>query len=418
MVSGSAGRSGPSARPKAEVAPGSAGRRQPGVTVRWTDDLETVEGLHDAWSSLLGRATDAPVFVGHDWVAASLRAVVGRRIAVAAAFAGEELVGVLPLTIGREWLHGVPVCTAREAGHPLTDRFAPLADPLTPGVVEALLDAAADLPVDLLILSEVPETVWPSLRRWLADRTMPAVSRVSSEVRLTPVDAASDAELDRSYPAKYRQRRGRSRRRIEQQGKLAIEAYVPTAEEIPALIARAQQIEARAWQGAAGSGLFSQEARRRFALDAFSRMAAHGNVAIGILTLDSEDAMYILGTVHRDSFGWYNTAQLPDRLRGTGFILLIHDLMTTLHPRGVRLIDSSRTTPGTQTPLDELSHRRLLHRRFVLFRRTPAAWAYRLVLQRLWPSYRSLRARLRPRASTVVARAWTEEPADVSRVER
>lgn len=378
--------------------------------VQWVDDVAAFRKLEAAWNSLVDRCGGATPFQRHEWICAAYAHQSRRRPCAGLLWRDERLVAALPLDVGWDRHGGLPVRTARVAGYPRTDRHVFLAEDAT--AVAPLLDAAMALPVDMVLLSEAwdCETVSGVLRTWLAYRGTPALSRRASVARRVALTADTSDDLYASYSANLRSNVRRSRRRLEELGRLDIEILRPSPEATKTLLGRLKIVEDEAWQGEQGSGLFSTAESLALYMDVLGAFAANSDLWIGVMRIDDEDTMYILGFTHGETFYWYSTAHRPGRIKGAAFHVLTHDLMIALRRVGLACFDGSRNTPDRQNPLDRLHPELVEHRHFALFRPTPLGFCQRLAFAWILPLYRRIRAILSPSASQAAASPWRREP--------
>ena len=310
----------------------------------------------------------------------------------------------LPLTVGRERIHGLPLRTLRLLGHPFNDRVAlPLrsADPaLACVVVDALL--ACPCRWDVLVLSEMHDA---SERRqldaalaaraigadWRACSSTPVLalppSRPGPQLPLVAgaagaVGAANTAKAADNGKAASR-RAARARRKLAAAGSVRFERLLPTPDQVPRLVALCKAIEDRSWKGAHGQGIFSHPDAERFFRDAGARLAARAWLDIGLLYADEQPVSYRFGFRHRGAFLDFNLAFDPAFSAFAPGRILLDDMIASSQAQGLVAVDASRSSRVEPHLLAEWSDARIEHHELWVFAPTPRGrllgWARRSV---------------------------------------
>lgn len=385
----------------------------PCAAVAWVRTIDEFRKLAPALDALAARVDYATVFSTSAWLIPAAEAETSRRLEVATLVREGKLIGMLPLTCGWERHEGGVVRTARVLGYPMTDRFTLLWEPDATDGPEMLLDAALLLPVDLVWLPECVDGAETAtvIRRWCNKLGAPLISRLASQARIAELTADSSDDLERSYSSKHRTNVRRSRRLLRELGELSFEALRPSCREVDATIARLKTVEDAAWQGLQRTGIFSTPSRTRLMRGVFLALARERALHVEVLRIDERDLMYVLGFSYEERLYWYNTAFIEGSVRGSAFIVLLHEFMLELRRAGIRIIDSSRNRPFVENAMDRLRHEEIEHRHFLIFRKTPLAKLHRLALLYARPRYRMARAVVTRQRAPAPALSWQDESA-------
>ena len=303
---------------------------------------------------------------------------------------GASLAAWLPLTAGRERIHGLPVRTLRLLGHPFNDRVALPAQPDDSALVSVVIDALLDCPRrwDLLVISELhgveERHQWtaalalrPDLRaEWRACASTPVLDLAPGAVPPQRLQSASA-------------RAARSRRKLAAAGRLGFERLLPTPAEVPALIALCKVIEDASWKGQCGLGIFSTTTGQRFFLAVGQRLAARGWLDIGLLTLDGQPVSYRFGFRHRGSYLDFNLAFDPVHAALAPGRVLLDEMIASSRQQGLAAVDASRSSRSEPHLIADWTDQRIEHHELWLFRPTLRgrllAWLRGRLLPRLRP---------------------------------
>ena len=302
---------------------------------------------------------------------------------------GAGLVAWLPLTAGRERIHGLPVRTLRLLGHPFNDRVGLPVRGDDQALVSVVIDALLGCPQrwDVLIISELhglqEQRQWaaalalrPDLRaEWRACSSTPVLNLAPGAVLPQRLQSASA-------------RAARSRRKLAAVGRVHFERLLPTPAEVPALIARCKAIEDASWKGQRGLGIFSTVIGQRFFLAAGQRLAARGWLDIGLLLLDGQLVSYRFGFRHRGSYLDFNLAFDPAYAALAPGRVLLDEMIASSRQQGLAAVDASRSSRSEPHLIADWTDQRIEHHELWLFRPT---WRGRLlawVRGRLLPSLR------------------------------
>lgn len=302
---------------------------------------------------------------------------------------GAGLAAWLPLTAGRERIHGLPVCTLRLLGHPFNDRVALPMRGDDSALVNVVIDALLDCPQhwDLLVISELHGL--DERRQWTAALALrPDLCAEWRACSSTPVLdlAAGAAPPQRLQSASARA--ARSRRKLAAVGRVQFERSLPTPDEVPALIARCKAIEDASWKGQHGLGIFSTVIGQRFFLAAGQRLAARGWLDIGLLTLDGQLVSYRFGFRHRGTYLDFNLAFDPAYAALAPGRVLLDEMIASSRQQGLATVDASRSSRSEPHLIADWTDQRIEHHELWLFRST---WRGRLlawVRGRLLPNFR------------------------------
>ena len=313
----------------------------------------------------------------------------------------------LPLTVGRERIHGLPLRTLRLLGHPFNDRVALPLRSADQALADVVVDALLACPCrwDVLVLSEMHDA---SERRqldaalkaraiaadWRACSSTPVLALTPSRPRpQLPLVAgaageastanAADPAISADSGKAASRRASRARRKLAAAGSVRFERLLPTPDQVPRLVARCKAIEDRSWKGAHGQGIFSHPDAEQFFRDAGTRLAARAWLDIGLLYVDEQPVSYRFGFRHRGAFLDFNlafdqafSAFAPGRI-------LLDDMIASSRAQGLVAVDASRSSRAEPHLLAEWSGARIEHHELWVFAPTPRGtllgWARRSV---------------------------------------
>lgn len=271
--------------------------------------LEELRGAWDELAQTLGRPYAAPGWMLAWWRHA---APAGARLGVAAAWDGDELVGLAPLwrerRAGVQWL--------RPLAAPVSHRSEPLAAPGREGdvapVMAAALAGARPAP-DAVAFEALPAgSPWPGLLA--AEWPGPGRARLEREREVTAPHVTLDGGYDAWLAAKssnFRSQVRRLRRKLEAQGARFVR--ITEADDLePALRDFARLHHAR-WDPRGGSGALTPEVEAMLAA-AVADLSPRGRLSIWAVEVDGraisshlfveagDEMVYWLGG-HDDAWG-------------------------------------------------------------------------------------------------------------------
>ena len=309
----------------------------------------------------------------------------------------EGLAAWLPLTAGRERLHGLTVCSLRLLGHPFNDRVALPMRAGDPALAQAVINALLTCPLhwDALILSELHDDAERArLASTLALAVNPALlgcewrACASSPVlRLVPGGSAVAGGKS------VANRVARARRKLAASGQVRFERLLPQPAQVPALLALCKAVEDRSWKGDQALGIFSTAARRRFFHEVGTRLAARGWLDIGLLYLDEQLVSYRFGFRYRQAYLDFNLAFDPAHAPCAPGRILLDDMIRSSHQQGLTLVDASRSSRAEPHMLADWSQNRIEHHELWLFRRSAKGRLLHLARRWLRPLLHRLRSR-------------------------
>lgn len=236
-----------------------------------TGGVEIVERLAAEWRALCAEGRYTAPFYQPEWIAAYLQAFAAdKTLVVFTARRHGQLRAVLPLIAEWTTLHGVPVRKLRSPSNVYTCRFDVIAGggdeiEAVAGIWQALQQRGG---WDVIELSEVPQGgLGEALLTRAANEGFPvghwatsagpylafALARGTTEERM-------EATLTQ-VSAKFRASLRRSRRRLEELGKVQVsceEASTPTE------LARFYALESAGWKGRAGTAIACDDRTRQF----------------------------------------------------------------------------------------------------------------------------------------------------------
>lgn len=313
----------------------------------------------------------------------------------------QGLAAWLPLTAGRERLHGMRVCSLRLLGHPFNDRVALPMRAGDPALAQAVINALLTCPLhwDVLILSELHHGAERALlTSALALAANPALlgcewrACASSPVlRLVPDGRAVDGGKS------VANRVARARRKLAASGQVRFERLLPQPAQVPALLAQCKAVEDRSWKGEQALGIFSTAASRHFFHEVGARLAARGWLDIGLLYLNEQLVSYRVGFRYRQTYLDFNLAFDPALAPCAPGRILLDDMIRSSQQQGLRLVDASRSSRTEPHLLADWSQERIEHHELWLFRRSAKGRLMHLARRWLRPLLQPLLQRLRSR---------------------
>jgi CelD/BcsL family acetyltransferase involved in cellulose biosynthesis len=247
-----------------------------------------IAGFLPQWHDLVSRAVEDCVYFSPHYAEALLSSeAVADDVRFVTAWDGSRLVGLLPVMLSRVALPGlVPGGSSWMTDYtfsatPLLDAHAPEAAAAT------LLDGLAALHAGEWVLpvlnSEGAATT--AMRAALESRGAPFQFDNEFERASLSKGMGFDAHMQTHVASKRRRELGRSRRRLEETGRLSLR----TETHGPGLAAAAEAflaLEASGWKGERGTALACTPSTRAFAMRAFARADRPGMVRIDLLLLD------------------------------------------------------------------------------------------------------------------------------------
>lgn len=252
----------------------------------WIDDADEFNALAPEWDALVRRAGVGHPFLSHAWLRTWWEHFgADARLRVLVARAGGTLVGAAPMMLATRRMYGMRVRVLEAMAGDHTPRFEFLAGRAAVEVHAALWAAirACDGEWDLVNVRQLPEgsatltTVRAcAVRDGLRTGCWPG--EVSPFVRFS---GTWNRYFD-SLGYNHRRNIGKSRRRLERRGHVALEV-VEGGAGLAAQVADGMRIEASAWKADAGTAMLSEPQRRRFYEQIAERFAGQGQLRLYFL---------------------------------------------------------------------------------------------------------------------------------------
>jgi len=311
------------------------------VVVDWYDRLEHIEALEPAWRSLEKRVGSRMIFAGPDFVIPWYRHFCGSGWTplLGTACAGGRLVGLAPLVMWNGSLGKVPLRRVDFAGHQW-DAGEFLAEENAPRPAVALLEALAQRrKFDVLCFGgfEPQSRILGELRDAAARVGFPAITK---SYAYATVDLRGGFEAYcRSMTNNFRRNLRRHRSKVESAGVPGLDRFLPPQPigALPEYLERVFRIQERSWKARMGP---PSPRHRGFFDESVRRFAERGMIDIGILTIDGEDAAFLVGVVERGVYYDFNISfdsRFENLSPGT---YLLHEILRTLPDAGVHTVVS------------------------------------------------------------------------------
>jgi CelD/BcsL family acetyltransferase involved in cellulose biosynthesis len=262
------------------------------VTLRWVESFEEFAALRPMWSALMERSSRRSVFLRHEWFDAAWQwAGSSNELRMLCAYAGNDLIGVLPLVLQRVRVDAlttralsfltVPdtqLCDAIVADGPSAEAISALA--------EGLCTAKSDW--DVLRLPYLPaESVSAGpLRKALETRGLKAFVNPSAGNPYVSLDTSWDAYYA-TRTRSLKKANNLAANRLRKAGEIKIERIKggSSAEDTARFLAILIDISARSWKTRTGSSL-DNENPQAF-IRRLSKLAWENNwLSLWLLSLD------------------------------------------------------------------------------------------------------------------------------------
>jgi CelD/BcsL family acetyltransferase involved in cellulose biosynthesis len=365
--------------------------------VAWEDDLTCLGPAGKRLDDLLARVSEPTVFIGWDWLSTAARHLVApeRAILVETLMREGRLAGCLPMTIGPERVHGIPIRSLRLLGDPLADRIPLPVAADDPDSLKGLLDGLVDGRVrfDAAILGELPDNPMfrSAVEAWSANRGVAAHWQLCSRTPVLRFGCRDQQELESGYSASLKTRLRRSRKKLDIAGRVALEQHRPASHQVDELLASIKAVEDASWKGHASVGIFSTPARQAFFRELSHRLAVKQQLEIWLLRLDDRIISYRYGFYFDNVFLDYNLAYLPEYQKfGPGRILL-NEIIRASFAQARRAVDASRASLDRSHLLEDWPHEVIAHHRLWIFGSTLRGLALRATICSGKPIFHGLR---------------------------
>ncbi|MCA1798662.1 MAG: GNAT family N-acetyltransferase [Xanthomonadaceae bacterium] len=252
----------------------------------WIDAAEDFIALAPEWDTLQERARVGHPFLSHAWLRTWWEHFAGdAQLRILVARAGGTLVGAAPMMLVTRRIYGMRVRALEAMAGDHTPRFEFLAGHDESAVHAALWAAirACDDEWDIVNIRQLPEgsATLTAVRACAARdglRTGCWPGEVSPFVRFSD---AWNRYFD-SLGYNHRRNVGKSRRRLERRGGVALEV-IQGGPGLAAQVGDGMRIEASAWKADAGTAMLSEPQRRRFYERLAERVSEQGQLRLYFL---------------------------------------------------------------------------------------------------------------------------------------
>lgn len=297
--------------------------------------------MKPVWSEGLYKTSQSAgnLFLENDWLEAYALHQPSGPIAVQSLIQGDTR---LAFTLARERVRHLPCRVLRVLGDPLADQcwFGPSSSWDWTASVSALAEGPS---WDVAIISELRcEAVERAeIDASLASAGLSGHWRQCGRAPVVPLSVDGKPLTESDYSSTLRRRLKRSRKKLDQAGKVSIVHKLPTPDEALELVETLKDIEDGSWKGDADTGLFSEE-KLTFVKDLSKRLAAAGQLEIYLLLLDGKPISYRYGFRYANRFLDYNLAYLTDYHHLSPGRILLDEIVKTSQALGLEAVDASR----------------------------------------------------------------------------
>jgi CelD/BcsL family acetyltransferase involved in cellulose biosynthesis len=112
------------------------------IRIEFIHEMGKFENLREAWDYLLSHSTPRDVFLTWEWLSAWWKSYSdGKQLYLVTAWREEELIGMAPLMLVRQWENGLPLRVLHTLGAPNSDVSHFLARDDDPQILQALCNA-------------------------------------------------------------------------------------------------------------------------------------------------------------------------------------------------------------------------------------------------------------------------------------
>jgi CelD/BcsL family acetyltransferase involved in cellulose biosynthesis len=304
--------------------------------------------LLPAWEDLCARSVENNVYYSPRYARALLASVErDTKIGFAVVWDGMRLLALLPFTRSN---FAIPL--VRPAGQAWQSKYTfscmPLLDKLRKTeAAAALLDVLASITAGEWIIPTV-NTKGEACRALLAAlerKKLPSVLLGHFQRAVLEIGGTFEEHMTRQVSSKRRKDLARTRRRLEELGKVAHESH-RFGEGLERAVSAFLKIEASGWKGKQGTALSCNEQTRQFAINAFTGEKANSICRADVLTLNGAPiAVSLITLAGRTGFtvkGCYDEAY---RSYSAGLLLEIEVIRSFLSENWASRLDSA--TAGT-----------------------------------------------------------------------
>lgn len=304
--------------------------------------------LLPAWEDLCARSVEDNVYYSPRYARALLESVErDQKVGFAVVWNAMRLVALLPFTRSK---FAIPLI--RPAGRAWQSKYTfscmPLLDKLRKTeAAGALLDVLASVRRGEWIIplvntkGEACQAMLAALER----RGLPSVLLEHFQRATLEAGSTFDEHMNRHVSLKRRKDLARTRRRLEELGKVAYESH-RFGEELDRAVSAFLKIEASGWKGKQGTALACGEQSRKFAVDAFTGDQANSICRADVLTLDGAPiAVSLMTLAGRTGFTVKCSYDGAYRSYSAGLLLEIEVIRCFLSGNWASRLDSA--TAGT-----------------------------------------------------------------------
>lgn len=377
-----------------------------GIRTECITDAYRLAALREAWVALLDRCASDNPFVMPEWVLPWWETFgEHHELATVAVWDGDTLLGLALLMTSPDTHARLPAIVLRFIGTPLADRMEVLAAPgYETEVAAALVETLATgvFRWDVCSLREMMDTspMLPALRAAANACGWTQHEWTCAYVPVMRVERTY-AELQEQLGRNLRNQLNNRRNRLHARGTVAFTRRVVTPDTLAVDLDTIVAVEQASWKGAAGVGIFSTDAQRRFFRAALPAMAGAGRVDLATLTVDGALACYHLGFRVRGRYYSYNHAYDPAWADASpGLLLMEHVIRDSADHTDVHVLDASRSMRNKPHLLARWSGDAHTHVELTLYPPTLYARSLRMLHVTIAPKVRAWRTSRAPAEST------------------
>ncbi len=312
-----------------------------GLRIEVVRSPEGLDELRDDWSALLDRAAEDSVFLSYEWIRSWWEAFgegTGASLYLLAVWAGDELVGIVPLlrdrrrVLGRRRV-GIFFCANNHSNRiNLVIAQDCLAECIT-AIVEHLLRHQRDWDVvqlePMIRNSPVTEALLAALHH-AGVRYGMSTCYCSPFLTLPSSWGVVVDNLSTSF-------RKTLRRKINKAKKLRTVGIDETA--IPARVDDAMAIDRHTWQYANGTGISSRGPNKTFYTTLAHRMAGAGWLRLVFVTLDAKPVCFEYNLLYKNVLYNLKLGYLPEQGHWSPGLFLKHHVLSQMASAGVSEYD-------------------------------------------------------------------------------
>ena len=255
--------------------------------------------LADEWDRMAADRFAGHPFRRHFWFAHYRRAFFPKApLCVVTARRQGELVGGMPMILGRRRMGGIPLKETRllAGDHSHLNRI--LVATGDDGVMTGFFETLQQEGVDLIYVEDVPD-LYPS-GPWMAefcrDHRLGFECRAVRQSPFIPTVGSFD-EYRKRLSKKFREILNNRMNKINRAGGFEIRNF-DQAGDVLAALEQMEAISRGSWQGQNGTGLFSGERNRLFYTALITQALTHGYGRVAILLFDRQPAAFEFHVLH------------------------------------------------------------------------------------------------------------------------